>query len=124
MPSKFIHAIIVERVTWDEGTIDDDGQPTASTAAETDVSGLVQPKRTGGSATAEIDDYRSAGSEISDHVIFLPDGTDVRNDDVLRHGTRRYQITGIRRFEYGGLAHLEVDARLITPVPSVAAAGS
>ena len=124
MGAKFIHAIIVERVTWDEGTIDDDGQPTASTAAETAVRGLVQPRRTGGSATSELDDYRSAGSEVSDHVIFLPDDTDVRTDDVIVHGERRYHVTGIRRFEYGGLAHLEVDARKITPIPTTAAVGS
>lgn len=122
--SKFIHALVIERVAWDDANRDSEGQPQPGTPTTTDVMGLIQPRRTGGSASAEMDDWRSAGSEVSDHVIFIPDGVDVRNDDVIVFGVERYQVTGIRRFRYGQLAHLEVDSRLISAVPVTASAGS
>lgn len=116
--SKFIHPLVIERVTYDDGTKDDAGQPAADTSTS-DVFGLVQPK----AQTSEADDYRSAGSEVVDHVIFFPAGTDVRHADFILQGARRYAIEAVRRFEFGRLAHLEVDARLVSSTP-VTAAGS
>jgi hypothetical protein len=115
--TKFIHPLTIERVAWDDSARDAAGQPTASTST-TSVMGLVQPRR-----ASELEDYRSAGSQVGDHVIFLPATTDVRSDDAIVQGTRRYAIVGVRRFEFGGLTHLEVDAQLVTPVP-VAVGGS
>lgn len=112
--SKFIHALLVERTEYDDEDRDDAGQPTPQTPTTTEVRGLVQPKLGGGTSANEADDYRSAGTEVADHTIFLPIGTDVRHADAILQGDRRYNITGIRRFEFGSLAHLEVDARLVT----------
>jgi hypothetical protein len=107
--SKFIHALLVERTEYDDTDRDDAGQPTPQTPTTTAVRGLVQPK-----TASEAEDYRSAGSEIADHTIFLPIGTDIRHADAIIQGARRYNVTGVRRFEFGGLAHLEVDAQLVT----------
>lgn len=118
--SKFIHPLVIERVEYDDTPANRDvaGQPVAGAPETTEVLGLVQPK-----SAREADDYRSAGSQIADHTIFLPNGTDIRGSDAVVQGSRRYSVTGIRRFEFGGLAHIEVDAVLVTPTP-VTVAGS
>lgn len=118
--SKFIHPLVIERVEYDDTpeNRDEAGQPIAGTPDETEVLGLVQPK-----SAREVDDFRSAGSQVADHTIFLPNGTDLRGSDTIVQGFRRYSVTGIRRFEFGGLAHLEVDAMLVTSTP-VTVAGS
>lgn len=118
--SKFIHPLVIERTEYDDTDRDDAGQPTPQTPTATEVKGLVQPRSASGTSGTEVDDYRSAGSEIADHVIFLPDGTDVRHADAILWGARRYNITGIRRFEFGTLAHLEVDALLVTATAPLA----
>jgi hypothetical protein len=114
--SKFVHALTIERTAFDEGVIDEHGQPTPQAATTSSIMGLVQPK----SRIDEMEDHRSAGSEVGDHVIFIPGAPDVEHADAILYGTERYNIVGVRRFRYGGLAHVEIDARLITPTPTVA----
>lgn len=109
----FIHALTITRTSRDYNVLDERGQPTTSGTVVTSVYGLVQPRR-----VREMLDAESAGSEIGDHVIFIPIGTDLQSDDYITYGTDRYQVTGIRRFDFGALAHIEVDARLITAVPA------
>jgi hypothetical protein len=118
--SMFVHPLSIVRVEYDDTpeNRDEAGQPVAGDPTSTDVLGLVQPK-----SAREQDDFRSAGSQVADHTIFLPAGTDIRGSDAIVQGSRRYSITGIRRFEFGGLAHIEVDATLVTPTP-VTAGGS
>lgn len=78
------------------------------------VRGLVQPRR-----TEEIAAISQAGLELSDHVIFLeprvvPEGAWIADADdagVLADG-RRFDVVGVRSFEYGRTPHLEVDAKL------------
>lgn len=115
--SKFIHPLSIVRVEYDDTVRDDAGQPTAGAPESTDVLGLVQPK-----TAREQDDFRSAGSQVADHTIFLPISTDIRGSDAIVQGSRRYSVTGIRRFEFGNLAHLEVDATLVTSTPVTVAA--
>lgn len=109
----YVHDLTIQRTTYDDtpAARTDDGQPSA-TVAETEVKGLVQPRR-----VREVEDSRSAGSEIGDHVVFLPLGTDIIHADAIVWGTSRLQVQGVRRFEFGRLAHLEVDAQLITSTP-------
>lgn len=111
--NPYVHELVIRRTTYDDtpAARDAAGQPTASVDT-TDVKGLVQPRR-----VSEVDDSRSAGSEISDHVVFLPIGTDVIHADAIDWGDSRLQVTGVRRFEFGRLQHLEVDARLVTSTP-------
>lgn len=114
--SKFIHALQIERTEYDDTDRDEAGQPTPQTPSTTDVMGLVQAR----AEASEADDYRSAGSQVADHTIFLPNGTDIRHADAILWQDRRYNITGIRRFEYGRLAHIEVDAQLVTTTTPLA----
>lgn len=120
MSDRFVHSLTIERIEYDDDVEarDDDGQPVASTATST-VRGLVQPR-----TAREIEDSRSAGSEVADHVIFLPAGTDVRHADRIVYGTRRFNLTGVRPYEYGNLTHIAVDARLVTATPTTEGAGS
>jgi hypothetical protein len=106
--SKFIHSITRIRTPRDESTLDDYGQPAEGTPDELTFKGLIQPQ-----AAREQDDSRSAGAEIADHIIFTPI-MDLESSDALEADGRRYAIVGVRRFEYGGLAHLEVGARRIS----------
>lgn len=108
--NPFVHSLTVERVSFDDtlATRDAAGQPIRSTSSLA-VAGLVQPRR-----VDEMDDSRSAGAAISDHVVFLPIGTDVAHEDAIIWGDRRLEVVGVRSFEYGRLAHLEVDARIVS----------
>lgn len=114
--SMFIHNLTHIRTPRSMTTPDDYGQPTDGTPVETTgIFGLVQPR-----AAREMDDHRSAGAEVADHVIFLPIGTDVDSTDAFEKDGERYEVLGVRRFDFGGLAHLEVDARRVSgrEVPS------
>lgn len=110
MSTMFVHDLVIERVAH-TGSDDEYGQPAASSASQVAVRGLVQPR-----TAREIDDSRSAGGALADHIIFLPNGTGVDTTDSVVFGESRYEIVGIRPFEYGGLAHVEVDARRIGTV--------
>lgn len=117
--SRYVHDLSISRVAWDDGSVDEYGQPTPSAADATAVRGLVQER-----TAVEQDDSRSAGSEVATHVIFLPLGTDLRGDDAILYGARRFNPTGIRTFNFGRLPHLEVDAIEVTAVPVTAGGGS
>jgi len=114
--TMFVHSLKHIRTPRSYSTVDDYGQPTDETPVETTgIVGLVQPR-----SAREMDDHRSAGAEVADHVIFLPIGTDVDSTDAFEKDGERYEVLGVRRFDFGGLAHLEVDARRVsgTAVPS------
>lgn len=104
---RFVHALTHVRIPRDETDLDEYGQPAEDDPVETAIRGLVQPR-----SAREMDDDRSAGAEVADHVIFLP-LMDLAASDAFEYAGERYQVLGIRRFEYGRLAHLEVDARRV-----------
>jgi SPP1 family predicted phage head-tail adaptor len=106
---KWAHSVLIERTEYDEADLDEAGQPTPQTPTTTTSVANVQPRQ-----GDEAEDYRSAGSEIGTYVIFLPLGTDVRHADAILHGDRRFNVRAVRRHDYGGLAHLELDAELVT----------
>jgi hypothetical protein len=116
--ARLIHDLTLVRVPYDAdpGSDDEYGQPPAVPTSSA-VRGLVQPKAN----TREQADTRSAGAAVADHVIFLP-LLDLSAADHLLRGSERYEIVGIRRFEFGRSPHLEVDARRVTG--ALAAAGS
>jgi hypothetical protein len=112
--NPYVHDLTIRRVAFDDspGSRDEAGQPSRSVTTAA-VRGLVQPRQ-----LDEIDDTRSAGSVVSDHVIFLPLGTDIAHEDAVDWGERRLEVVGVRSFEFGRLAHLEVDARMVTTAGS------
>jgi hypothetical protein len=75
-----------------------------------DVPGLIQPK-----AAREIALISQAGAQLSDHTVFLQPQT-LSNAAYIRYATDdgdRYEIVGIRYFNFGQDPHLEVDCRRI-----------
>lgn len=106
---RFIHALAIVTPTTD-GTLDDYGQPVAGEPIVELVSGLVQPRK-----VTEVMLASQAGAEIGDHVIFLAERT-LGSESWIRFNPDdgdRYDIKGVRHFEYGRDAHLEVDCRRV-----------
>lgn len=116
--SMFIHELTMVRTPRDYSSLDDYGQPAAGTPTESTVKGLLQPQR-----SREVEDHRSAGAEIADHVIFIPGAIDLQPDDAFVFADERYEILGIRRFGFGTLAHYAVDVRRVG-APATPEAGS
>lgn len=116
----FVHSLVIERpygVDDDNDLAADEdewGQPelTYDTDFAT-VPGLIQPR-----IAAEQALTSGGGAEVGDHTIFMQ-RRDVTTRDRLLDTTpggsgQRYEILGIRDFNFGGLAHLEIEARRIT----------
>jgi len=108
--NPYVHDLTLQTVAFDDtpAARDAAGQPVR-TVSSSSVRGLVQPRR-----VEEVPDPRSAGAEISDHVVFLPLATPIEHVDAILWGSSRLQVVGVRRFDFGRLAHLEVEARLVT----------
>ncbi len=74
------------------------------------VNGLVQPRRAREQAST-----LEAGAEVTTHVIFLlpariGQGAYIRDEPDTG---RRFEISGVRSYEFGTVPHLEVDALLV-----------
>lgn len=111
---RLIHDLAIVTPTDDVGEETDEyGQPVAGEPTTVLVSGLIQPK-----STREVAQISQGGPALSDHTIFLlpqalstlayiryePDDGD------------RYQVVGVRYFNFGRSPHLEVDAkRVLSP---------
>jgi head-tail adaptor len=116
MPA-FVHALSIERPYGSDGAdagsdpdVDDYGQPTRTFTELAAVRGLIQPK-----SQREVALTSQAGAVVGDHTIFLA-RRDLTTADRIRDVTESdsgplYEIVGIRDFNFGALAHLEVDAR-------------
>jgi hypothetical protein len=94
----------------DSGTDDGYGQPVAGTPTVEHVSGMVQPK-----TATEAAAVSQGGVESSTHTIFLPP-RQISAASYIRdepEAGRRFDIVGIRSFEFGSVPHLEVDAKLV-----------
>lgn len=111
-----IHTLIIERpfgVDDDlnlETDVDEWGQPirTFDTDYAT-VQGLIQPKTAREEALVS-----QAGAEAGDHTIYML-RRDLTTADRIRDAAGTlYEITGIRDYNFGSLAHLAVDARRVT----------
>jgi hypothetical protein len=105
-------------VTPTAGAEDQDGLPTSGAPTVTPVLGLVQPK-----SAREIAALSQAGADIGTYTILLlpravAPGAWVRDEP---DAGRRFDITGIRPYEFGRDPHLELDARLVTAGPETPA---
>lgn len=104
--NRLVHEL-VHVTTPSLGTDDEYGQPEPGVPVETTLRGLVQPR-----TAREMADTRSAGSEIADHVIFLLPMV-LSPADHFRYDGDRYDVVGIRTYEFGRTPHFEVDARRV-----------
>jgi len=108
---RLVHSLVIVTPTADvAGYVDEYGQPVAGIPTSVSVAGLIQPK-----TAREIALANQAGAELADHVIFLAPRA-LSTAAYIRFATDdgdRYQITGIRYFDFGNDPHLEVDARRV-----------
>lgn len=109
--SRLVHSLaIVTPTTAADGDLDDYGQPVAGEPTVVTCRGLVQPK-----SAREVAQTNQAGAMVADHTIFLLPQT-LSGAAYIRFDPDdgdRYEITGIRSFDFGTAPHLEVDARRI-----------
>lgn len=106
-----VHPLAIVTPAAATPTSDDEyGQPVAGTPDVDLVNGMVQPK-----TAREIAQVNQAGAEFSDHTIFLLP-RHIANAAYIRDqpdAGRRFDIIGIRSFEFGSVPHLEVDVKLV-----------
>lgn len=116
--ARLIHKLAV--VTPTPGPADESGHSTEGTPVVEEVNGLVQPRR-----ATEVALLSQAGAPLSDHIVFLAPRA-LSQSAYIRFNPddgRRYEIVGIRSFEFGKSPHLEVDSRLVGS-PTAAEEGS
>ena len=110
LAARLIHTVEIWRPTFDESDLDDRGQPAVHHALLATIAGLVQPK-----SVREVALISQAGAVIGDYTIYLLP-TDLTESDRIDHvvaggGRESYELTGIRRFDFGSFPHFEIDAR-------------
>jgi head-tail adaptor len=106
------HTVTIERpfVTLDglgDVQVDEYGQPERTYDTVATSPALVQAR--GGREAPLVSE---AGVVVSDHIVFLPAGTDVRESDRLIHNGRIYEVKLVKDAA-GQDHHLELDARLL-----------
>jgi hypothetical protein len=115
--ARLIHTLEIWRPTFDESNVDDHGQPPVSYALIASPNGLVQPK-----SAREVALISQAGATIGLYTIHL-EPTDLAESDRIDHvigtGRQSYELTGIRRFDFGSFPHFEVDANRMSADSSV-----
>lgn len=117
---RLIHSLAVVTPMY-SGSGDEYNQPTSGTPVTELVHGLVQPK-----TAREVALVSQAGAPFSDHTIFLElmpleQSAYIRDEPDIG---RRFDITGIRPFEFGSFPHLEVDVKLVGSAEGPEALGS
>jgi len=127
---RLVHRLAIIAATTgdpnDVDDLDDYGHVTELGETVTAVRGLVQPR-----TVKEITAISQAGAAVGDHVIFLlptnlPGNAylvDADEDGVPLAAGRRFDVVGVRSFEFGRSPHLEVDVRVVGSQEG-AAAGS
>jgi hypothetical protein len=108
--ARLIHSLAIVTPT-DSGTVDADGMPVAGAPVVETVSGLIQPR-----TARERGLPSQAGPTIATHVIYLESraidaGAWIRDNPDTG---RRFDITGVRTYDFGRTPHLEVDALLVS----------
>lgn len=95
------------------GDVDDYGQPVAGEPDVDLVSGLVQPASA--RRNREVALTSQGGAAIADYVVFLERRT-LSNAAYIRFHPDdgdRYEIIGVRDYNFGRSPHLEVDCRRV-----------
>jgi len=111
---RLIHDLAIVTPTENVmGDVDDYGQPIVGEPDVVLVSGLIQPRS--GRNAREVPLVSQAGAELSDHVVFL-ERRDLTTASYIRFEPNdgdRYEIVGIRDYNFGRSAHLEVDCKRV-----------
>ena len=115
--SQLRHTVTIRRASL--GAVDDYGQPARTVSDLATVKALVQPKTIGVGRNPEEPTTYGAGTQVTDHTVFLA-YTDVNAaDEVLAvsagiHSGKTFEVLLVK--DAGGQGHhLELDCRLIDP---------
>jgi hypothetical protein len=118
MTPPLIHELAIERpeqqVVIGVPQYDDYNQPVVEYVSVTEeVHGFISPKD-----ARELFDRGQA--QTADTTIFLPFDTDLTGADQIHYIATgdAYEVVGVKKFDFGRSPHLEVDARLVTAVPT------
>lgn len=108
--ARLVHPVAIVAPGAATGSVDDYGQPVAGTTITRTTRVLIQPK-----TARELAAVSQGGVEFSDHTIYLlprhlPAAGYIRDEP---DAGRRFDIVGVRSFEFGRTPHLEVDAKLV-----------
>jgi hypothetical protein len=116
---RLVHSLTLVHTPVVEGSLDDYGQPVAAEPVSTPVRGFVAPGR-----SREAAEVNQAGALPSDAVIYLPiDVAVIGADHLDRDDGTRYDVTGIRTYDFGVAPHHELDVRKVdAPAPDEAPA--
>ena len=117
LAARLIHRVSIVSRTFDDGSVDEYGQPAPTETTVDDVKALVQPRRSSRRAL-ETNDSRSAGVEISDYIAFLLP-RNLAESAYLLFRDERYDVIEVRNFAFGRSPHLEVDLRRVGLVTEV-----
>lgn len=108
---RLIHTLAIVTATSDSGEESDDyGHPLPGEPTILEVAGLIQPK-----TAREVALTSQGGAEVGAYTIFL-NRQDLAGVAYIRFEPDdgdRYEITGVRDFNFGRAPHLEVDARRV-----------
>lgn len=112
---------IVTPTTPNPSTATEWNQPVPGTPETVVVDGLVQPKTAREQALTT-----QGGAPVSDHVIFMlprrvSQAAYIRDEPDTG---RRFEVVGVRSYEYGTAPHLEIDCRLVGQPEGPAVPGS
>ncbi|MCA1570838.1 MAG: head-tail adaptor protein [Chloroflexi bacterium] len=111
------HTVTIQRAT--AGAVDDYGQPSRTySPLATDVRALIQPKpaRTSGGTPEEVTTF-SAGTQVTDHTVFLRPRDIDAADRILAtaagvHSGKSFEVLLVKDAA-GQDHHLELDVRLV-----------
>lgn len=111
LAALLVHPLaIVTPTTGSPASASDWNQPTHGTPETVFVHGLVQPR-----TAREMALTTQEGAPVSDYTIFLLprrlSGSAYIRDEP--DTGRRFEVQGVRSYEYGTTPHLEVDCRLV-----------
>jgi len=110
--ARLVHslAIVTPAPTTTPPTTDGYGHAIAGAPLVVTCPGLVQPR-----SAREVELSSQAGAEVSTHVIYL-EPRSIHTASWIRFDPddgRRFDVTGVRRYEFGRTPHIEVDVRMV-----------
>jgi hypothetical protein len=117
LAARLIHRVAIVQLLAgdpeDPDDLDDHGHAETTTTVVTVVRALVQPR-----SVREMESISQAGLELSDHVVFMlprqiPQDAWLADADEsgILAGGRRFDVKGVRSFEFGRSPHLEIDVK-------------
>lgn len=112
MTGRLVHSLAVVTPRADrDGDLDEYGQPLSGEPEVVAFSGLLQPR-----SAREVALSSQGGATVATHVCFAPRSVAVSTAAHIRRVPDdgiRFEVTAVRDLAFGGLAHKEIDLRVV-----------